>query len=335
MKEKITNRTHVEGTLYEIGASGRDKLQLKVSGPDSKAPGTEFISGSLFLATDNAMTNVIGVHFGYVTAKTKAGKDNETFKLLKSIIDGKYKAYTDTENENKEDTIKLRIDTSLDLNEWYDTREQEPKLISIQCNDGMSGFVHIVTDELNEDEKARATFEVDMLITNVFEKDADEERGIPARAVVKGAIFDFRKTLKPAEFTIENPNGMNYFLNLDASPKTPIFTRVWGTQINTTIKEAREEETAFGEKRVTFVEKTRKEFLIQNAAKDTYEFDMDTEPSTVGMSVGDLTKAIADREVYLSTLLQDQLKREAAKKASATSANNSAFGTPPTDSFNF
>lgn len=53
MKKKLINSTHIEGYVYE------HKLELKVSGPNSKNPGTEFINGTLSIATDDDMMNVV------------------------------------------------------------------------------------------------------------------------------------------------------------------------------------------------------------------------------------------------------------------------------------
>ena len=57
--KKMTNESHIEGLLYE------HKLELKVSGPNSKAPGTQFINGSISIATDDACLNIVDVHFTY------------------------------------------------------------------------------------------------------------------------------------------------------------------------------------------------------------------------------------------------------------------------------
>ncbi len=54
-KKNFLNQTHVEGVLYE------HDLQEKVSGENSKNPGTPFISGSIGIATDNAMTNIVTI----------------------------------------------------------------------------------------------------------------------------------------------------------------------------------------------------------------------------------------------------------------------------------
>jgi len=44
-----------------------------VTGPNSAHPGTTFISGEIEIATDEAMTNIVPVHFTYVTATTSKG----------------------------------------------------------------------------------------------------------------------------------------------------------------------------------------------------------------------------------------------------------------------
>ena len=56
MKKTMINQTHIEGVLYEHA------LESKVSGETSKNPGTPFISGTIGIATDDAMTNIITVH---------------------------------------------------------------------------------------------------------------------------------------------------------------------------------------------------------------------------------------------------------------------------------
>ena len=83
MAKKLINQTHVEGYVYE------HKLEKKVSGENSKNPGTEFINGILRIATDDAMLNVVDVHFSYVTETTKNGKSNATYGVLLNIIEGK------------------------------------------------------------------------------------------------------------------------------------------------------------------------------------------------------------------------------------------------------
>jgi hypothetical protein len=313
MKSMI-NRSHIEGILYE------HDLTLKISGPNSKNPGTEFISGTISIATDNAGINIVPVHFTYVTATTSKGGANATFTTLKNIIDGVIGAKM---KDGAEKAGKVRIDSALGLNEFYSERNGKEELVSAKRNEG--GFVH-TCDALAEDEKTRNTFECDMLITNVIHIDADEERNTPEKVIVKGAIFDFRKALLPVEFSAINPNAMNYFEDLGATKEEPVLTKVWGRQISETIVRIITEESAFGEASVREVRNTRRDFVITGAAKDTYVWD---DEST--MTATELTEAIANREVYLAGVKQRQDEYKASKQGGTASTPTA----PAQGGFNF
>jgi len=45
----MTNACHIEGVLYD------HKLELRESGPNSKNPGTQYITGTVDVATDDAL----------------------------------------------------------------------------------------------------------------------------------------------------------------------------------------------------------------------------------------------------------------------------------------
>ena len=308
----IINKSHIEGVLYEHA------LELKVSGPNSKNPNTPFITGTISIATDNAGVNVVPVHFTYVTATTARGGANATFTTLKNIIDG----VLGTKMKDGEDkACKLRIDSAIGLNEFFSDRNGKEELVSAKRNEG--GFVH-TCDVLVEDEKARNTFECDMLITGATRIEANEERGLPEKVVVKGAIFDFRKSLLPVEFTALNPNAMNYFEDLGASQKNPVFTKVWGRQVSETIVRTIEEESAFGEPSVREVRNTRRDFVITGAAKEPYVWDDES-----SMTAQELIDAIAARETYLATIKQRQDEYKASKGAAPAAA------APAQGAFNF
>lgn len=311
MAKKFINQTHVEGLLYEHA------LELRESGPNSKNPGTKFIMGTVSIATDDACTNIVPVHFTYVTATTAKGSTNATFTTLMNIVDGKYGTVM---ANGKDNAAKLRIDSAIGLNEFYTDRNGKEELVSAKRNEG--GFVHLC-DALNEDETARNTFKCDMLITGVKEVEADEEKKLPAKAVVRGAIFDFRGALLPVEFSAVNPGAINYFVGLGASQANPTFTCLWGRQVSETVVRQLVTESAFGEDEVREVKNTRKDFVITGAAKETYVWD---DESTI--TAADLTKAIADRETYLATIKQRQDEYKASKAAPAAAA-------PAKSGFNF
>lgn len=309
--KKMINQTHIEGLLYEHA------LELRESGPNSKNPGTKFIMGTVSIATDDACTNIVPVHFTYVTATTAKGSTNATFTTLMNIVDGKYGTVM---ANGKDNATKLRIDSAIGLNEFYTDRNGKEELVSAKRNEG--GFVHLC-DALNEDETARNTFKCDMLITGVKEVEADEEKKLPAKAVVRGAIFDFRGALLPVEFSAVNPGAINYFVGLGASQANPTFTCLWGRQVSETVVRQLVTESAFGEDEVREVKNTRKDFVITGAAKETYVWD---DESTI--TAADLTKAIADRETYLATIKQRQDEYKASKAAPAAAA-------PAKSGFNF
>ena len=310
--KKMINTTHIEGLLYE------HKLELRESGPNSKNPGTKFIMGTVDIATDDACTNIVSVHFTYVTATTAKGATNATFTTLMNIVDGKYGTVM---ANGKENAVKLRIDSALGLNEFYTDRNGQEELVSAKRNEG--GFVHIA-DSLAEDETMRNTFKCDMLITGVKEVEADEEKKLPAKAVVRGAIFDFRGALMPVEFSAINPNAIKYFVGLGASNATPTFTCVWGRQVSETIVREIRTESAFGEDEVREVKNTRKDFVITGASKEPYAWD---DMST--LTANEVATAIAARETYLATIKQRQDEYKASKNAA------SAAAAPAKTGFNF
>ena len=307
--KKMTNTTHIEGLLYE------HKLELRESGPNSKNPGTKFIMGTVDIATDDACTNIVPVHFTYVTATTAKGATNATFTTLSNIVDGKYGSVM---ANGKENAVKLRIDSALGLNEFYTDRNGQEELVSAKRNEG--GFVH-VADSLAEDETIRNTFKCDMLITGVKEVEADEEKKLPAKAIVRGAIFDFRGSLMPVEFSAVNPNAIKYFVGLGASNASPTFTCVWGRQVSETIVREIRTESAFGEDEVREVKNTRKDFVITGASKEPYAWD---DEST--LTANEVAEAVAARETYLATIKARQDEYKASKNAATAAAAPSKTG---------
>lgn len=311
---KVKNECHIEGYLYE------HNLEKKVSGEKSKNPGTEFISGTISIATDEDILNIVPIHFTYVTALTASGKPNATFATLSNIVDGTYDTVM---NGGKDNAAKIRVDSAIGLNEFYSDRNGQEELVSTKRNEG--GFVHLVTDGLVDDVKNRNTFKCDMLITNVRHIDADEEKNLPEKAIVRGAIFDFRKSLLPVEFTAVNPGAINYFEGLDASNSNPVFTQIWGRQVSETIVRTITEESAFGDPHVREVKSNRKDWVITGARPEPYEWD---DEST--LTAAEVNEAGKERELMLAALKQRQDEYKASKNTVT-----SKITIPTNSSFNF
>lgn len=297
---KKINATFISGLLYE------HDLQLKTTGENSKNPGTEYISGTISIATDDAVTNIVPVHFTYVTSKTVKGNGNATFNLLSDIINGTIKSVME---HGQEVANKLRIDSAIGLNDFYTNRDGEETLVSAKRNEG--GFVH-TTKDLDEKESNRNTFTVDMLIIGLRRVEEDVEKELPEKMIVKGAIFDFRGSLLPVEFTALNPDAMDYFESLEPSSKNPVFTRVWGNQVSTVVKTKRVTKSAFGEDMVREVQSNRKDWVITGANPEPYEFD--TEGT---ITAEEVKKAQADREVYLAEVKQRYQEYQASRGTAA------------------
>lgn len=304
MKKALINNTHIEGLLYE------HKLEEKVTGPQSKNPGTKYIAGTVDIATDDALTNIVSVHFSYVTPTTAKGTANATYAILADIISGRHASIM---GDGAEKAAKLRIDSAIALNEFYSDRNGKEEFVSVKRNEG--GFVHVVSGALNADEKARSTFETDIVITNVKHIDADAEKNLPEKAIVSGAIFDFRKQLLPVDFSVVNANAIKYFEGLGAAKNNPIFTKVKGRQISETITKTITEESAFGEASVREVTSTRKDFVITWAQQTPYVFD-DEEY----MTANELSQMIAERETTLAAIKQRNDEYKASKAQPATPA---------------
>ena len=311
---KLKNETHIEGYLYEHA------LEMKESGPNSKNPGTKFITGTVSIATDEACLNIVPVHFTYVTATTAAGKPNATFTTLLNIVEGAYKTCM---GAGKAEAVKLRIDSAIGLNEFFSDRNGKEELVSAKRNEG--GFVHAVIDGLAEKESDRNIFKCDMLITNVRHVDGDDEKNLPEKCIVKGAIFDFRKSLMPVEFSAVHPNAIAYFEGLDASNTNPIFTQVWGRQISETIVRTITEESAFGDALVREVKSSRKDWVIIGARPEPYVWD---DEST--MTAAEVNEAMKAREVALAAMKTRQDEYKASKGAVPAKAT-----VPANSSFNF
>ena len=307
---KVVNRTHVEGYLYQ------HTLELKESGPNSKNPGTKFISGNIEVATDDAMVNIVPVHFTYVTATTASGKENATFGTLMNIINGVIPCVM---KDGADRAGMIRIDSAIGLNEFYSDRNGKEELVSVKRNEG--GFVH-ATNSLDEDENNRNTFECDIIITNVRHVDGDEEKGVDEKAIVKGAVFNFRNELLPVELSVLNPNAMSYFEGLEVSPKNPVFTKVKGRQVSKVITRTIEEEGAFGTS-VREVKNTQKDFVITWALKEPYLWD---DESTI--TANEMTELMAKREVALADMKARQDEYKASKNAPINMA-------PAAGAFNF
>ena len=307
MKSKIFNQSHVEGYLYQ------HKLEKKVTGANAKSPNTTYINGTIDLATDDEMTNIVSIHYTYVTAMTKSGQPNRTFKTLANIIDGNICSVME---HGKDKAQKFVADTAINVDEWFTERNGEEEVASFMRNEG--GFLTAV-DSLNEDENKRATFDTDIILNKVTRFEADEEKELPEKVILNGYIMNFRKDFMPVRYTVLNPGAMDYFESLEVSDRNPVFTRVRGKQVSTIVVKRVEEEGAFGETYVREFQNSHRDFVVNWAVKDTYEIGEDLD-----ISPAEIKKGLADRQTNLATKKKER-EEYLANKDNATANAGSAF----------
>lgn len=302
-KKVYDNYSHVEGWLYDAS-----KLSMKETGPNSKNPGTKYIGGSIDIATNDELTNIVSINFTYELPIFSTGKKNERYEILKRIIDGDLKTVM---NAGKEAAAVLKVDGRLNVNEYYSDRNGEVKLVSFQVNE--ASFMHVVSaTELNSNPDRRSTFTVDIIINNVSIKDADEEKGLPTKAIVKGFAFDYRNALIPMTFEATHEGAIDYFDSLGASDNNPQFTKVSGIQTNEIIKRQIESASAWGTE-VREVTNTNRSWKITWAQPDTYEFDT---PETI--TAAELKEALAVRNTRKAELKTQFDQRQSKVTAPTT-----------------
>ena len=307
---KFINTEKIEGYVYSTG-SNFNQLSERVSGANSKNPGTKYIAGDLDIAVDEAGLNVISIHYTYVTEIYKSGQTNNTYTALKKIIDNPEKTWI---NGGKDNAFKVQCTgTSIALNDFI--AGDGSKVAAIRNE---NGFCSIVNELGSEAE--RNTFTTDMLITKVTHIDADPEKNITEDfSTVSGAIFGYGPVLLPVSFVVRNKMGMNYFENLDATPSNPVFTKVWGRINCMTIKTEKTEESAFGEAAVQTYERKSREYVITGTAKVPYDFG-DEEVLTAA----DINKMTQDRQVMLAEVEKRHNERQANKAGSGANFNAAA-----------
>lgn len=298
--KKMINSERVEGRVYQ-----HTLVKKTVQNQASKNYGTEFISGNIEVAVDEAGLVIIPVHYTYVVETTNSGNKNVTYGNLEKIMNGKTWV-----TDGKDEALKVRLDTSLALNDFY---AQDDRLVSTKVNEG--GFVTIIS-ELGKEEE-RNTFTADMLITGATRVEADPEKNIEKDYVtVKGAIFNFRNALLPLEFIVRNEEGMTYFEDLNASQNEPIFTKVWGKINCGSISNEIKEETAFGEEAVRTFERKIREWIITGTSKVPYDFGDENV-----LTMAEVTRAAQDRELMLADTKKRNDEYKAQKAAGTTGTN--------------
>ena len=322
---KNINAQKIEGRLYD------HKLEMKkVTNKNSSNYGIDFISGEIFIATDEEGLNVIPVHYTFVKEFTNSNAINSTFVNLKQIIENG-KTWV---NSGKEGAQKLRVEPSLALNDFYPKGGDQ--LVTRQRSEG--GFVTFISD-LNPVENARNKFTFDTIIYDTTVVPADPDNHIPEDFVrIKAYVFDFKNAILPVVLIAKDskaPGSVNYFIGLNASTSNPVYTKVMGEIINTTVKIDKVMENAFGGTIVDSSVHQEREWVITWAQPQPYVFDIEET-----ITKEEVNKALTDRNLHLEEIKANAKAYYAQRNAGVASAPqampaSNAMGNIPQGTFNF
>lgn len=294
---KNTNWTKIEGRIYQ------HNLEIKqVKNQESANFGKDFISGTIEVAVDDNLTNIIPIHYTYVAPTYSSGKPNQTYHALEKILNG-----ATIVTDGPEAALKVSCSPSVDVNDWYTDRNGTYELVSTKRLEG--GFVNIVTS-LNEDVSMRNQIKTDMLISSI---NRNEPENGPATVTIHGLIFNFRNEVMPVDYTVTNEAAMKFFESLDVSSAEPYYTEIRVAMNYTTQLIKKEISCAWGEPQVETVERKVRQWIVTGCNGEPYEFD---DESTI--TAAEVQKALQDRQVKLANI-KKQSEEYKAQKAAAPS----------------
>lgn len=304
------NVVYVEGYVYNYS------LFANVAGPNSKNPGQEYINGTVNIATDEDGINIVSVRYTYVVPTWKSGKENETYTILQSLLNG---APT-WEKDGKDKATKLRIQGDVEVNDFMgrDGNMVETKQVR-------GGFTHYANDGFRD---KRNNFETDMLITNATRVEVEDGNDYMN---LSGYVFNFRNDFIPVTYTLNNEAGIKYFESLDISMNTPYYTYVWGKIVSSTQRVEKQVETAWGAPQVEYTTHTLRMWEVEGCSPESYEFDDD---STI--TLAEFKQGLANREQQKAEAKARQEARNASPAGKSgfptTTDADLPFGAPTTSS---
>ena len=312
MKSKWKNAVEVQGYIFNFGNSEREMLKECISGPNATHPGTQYIRGTLNVATDDEASNVVTIWFQYVPkvwpAKNgKPERENPTYTELARLIDT-----AKTFESDGVAATKVRISGNLDVNDFY-TREGElasPKRIR-------GSFVHVLNGPISPNP---ATFDIECILSNAITKEVD---GGEDYLTLKGYTFDFRNAILPFDVNVRIPAAITYFENQDISNANPLVTNIKGNIVSAIVKQEEEVESAFGDPVVNVTTRSVRTWDVTWAAKEPMEWDDES-----SITKAELKKVLQEREDMLAAEKKRQDEWKASQGSSFSVAAPKAKAQP-------
>ena len=309
MRDKWTNEILIEGYVFNIGGSG--KLYEGTTGPDSKRPNTDYISGTVNICTDEDGINIVPVRFNFVTEKWKNGKDNSAWKVLKEIIN----TNNTWENVGKDNAIKVCLQCSVGVNDFLGRDGNMVEAKSIDCS-----FARFANNGFSD---KRNDFKFDMLIAAAALQEVEDGDDY---LNLRGYAFDFRKNLIPVTLTVREKGGIDYFESKDISNANPLLTEVRGKIVSTTQKIEHEIESAWGAPQVEYTTRTLRAWDVTGCSPEPMDWD---DESTI--TLAEFKEALQNRETQKAEAKARQEARQNQNSSgfpSSSKDDDLPFGTP-------
>lgn len=245
---KTYNAIDMKGRLYNFN--------LEVKDFDKG----EAITGTVTLEVDDKGTTVEISVFARPTFNN--GKKNNTYTVLDDMMAGNYRTVVD----NGDDADWLSMTGNIDIS-YYPAKngggDEEFGL-----SRGMrlrGGFINP-----NKKHEYKNRWTVDMLITQVNEVEADEEKNLPRMARVNGYIVDdYNGRLNEISFQARKAGAIDYLLGLPVSFDQPYYVSIWGEQQVT--KRVVVKKNAFGDGDEV-KEFDNKSWAVTGMSTEPYEF---------------------------------------------------------------
>ena len=296
MRKSWINEVLIEGYVFNIGGNGQ--LYTGTTGPDSKRPNTDYISGTINIAVDEEGINVVPVRFNFVTERWNNGNPNPSWNILKEIAAGG-KTWQEV---GKEKAMRLRLACSVGVNDFLGRDGNMVEARVINCS-----FAHPALFNFGA---KRNNFKIDMLIAATALQEVENGDDY---LNVRGYTFDYRGALIPITLSIHNKDGIHYFESQDISNSNPMLTQLWGKIISTTQEIEKEVESAFGAPVIEKTTQTLRAWEIEGCLPEPYPFD---DESTLTWS--ELKTALQNREVQKAEAKQRQEERQQTQEKSAS-----------------
>lgn len=219
----------------------------------------EAITGTVSIEVD-ANGTVVDVSV-FARSTFNNGKHNATYDALDDIMAGNTRSVT----EHGDDADWLAITGSVDVSYYPAKNGGGDETYGLSRGQRIRGsFVNP-----NKKREYRNRWTMDLLITQVTEVEADEEKNLPRMARVNGYfIDDYNERLMEVSFQARKPQAIDYLLGLPVSFDAPYFVSTWGEQ--QIVKRVVVKKSAFGDDEIK--EFDNKSWVISGMATDPYEF---------------------------------------------------------------